>query len=77
MKNNNNHNSSMMWWMVAGCLLLPIAFIAISSGLGGFAIGSNWPWLIFVLLFIGVHVGMLFHGGHGNESHKHGQNNKK
>lgn len=62
--------------MVAGCLLLPATVIAISSGVGGFAIGSNWPWLIFALLFIGLHVGMLFRGGHGDEGHKHDQHNK-
>lgn len=66
----------MMWWMVAGCLLLPIVFIAISSGISGFAIGSNWPWLIFVVLFIGLHIGMLFHSGHGLEDHKQDQHNK-
>ncbi len=62
--------------MVVGCLLLPIAFIAISSGTSGFAIGTNWPWLIFVLLFIGLHIGMLFHGGHNGEDHNHKQSNK-
>lgn len=81
MNNHNAHNSKMMWWMIIGCLVLPIGFIAVSSGFGGFTLDSNWPWLIFVLLFIGLHVGMLFHG-HGsetNDEHSHGDmgQNKK
>jgi hypothetical protein len=62
MRHHNNHNSKMMWGMMMGCFLLAIMFIALPSGAGGFAIGSNWLWLIFVLLFIGLHVGMLFQG---------------
>lgn len=64
---NSNHDSKHMWWMMAGCILLPVLLLLFSGRInaGG---GKSWPWLIFVVLFIAMHVGMMFgHGKHGSD----------
>ena len=60
-KNSNHHDSKHMWWMMAGCILLPIIFLLFSGRVKSG--GGNWPWLIFMILFIILHAGMVF--GHG------------
>lgn len=51
---------------MAGCVLLPILLL-LFSGRGGSG-GSGWSWIIFVILCVGMHVGMMF-------GHKKKQNN--
>jgi len=67
---NSQHDSKHMWWMMAGCVLLPILLLLFSGRINTSGAGRSWPWLIFVILFIAMHVGMMF--GHG----RHGENKK-
>lgn len=73
---NSNHDSKMMWWMMAGCVLLPILLLLFGGRINTGGEGRSWPWLIFVILFIAMHVGMMFgHGKHGSDQ-KDGERSK-
>lgn len=72
--NHNNHDSKMMWLMMAGCLLLPLAFLFF-GGRSALA-GTSWGWFAFIGAFVLIHILMMFgHGGHGSangqDNHKH------
>lgn len=65
---NSNHDSKHMWWMMAGCILLPILLLLFSGRINASGGGVAWPWLIFVVLFIAMHVGMMVgHGKHDKD----------
>lgn len=64
-------NKKMMWLMMAGCLLLPLAFLLFGGRVGGF--GGSWGWFAFIGAFILIHVLMMF--GHGHSADKGGETN--
>ncbi len=70
---HNNDDSKMMWWMMAGCLLLPIVFLVVSARTGAGGVGSNWAWILFIVIFIVGHVAMMVtgHGNHTKEKDSH------
>lgn len=61
----NKKGNRQSWWMMAGCLLLSILLLLFSGRIGTSGNGANWPWLIFVILFLATHVGMMFRHGKG------------
>lgn len=53
---------------MAGCVLLPILLLLFGGRISVSGGGKSWPWLIFVILFIAMHAGMMFgHGRHGSD----------
>lgn len=58
-----------MWLIMAGCLLLPAAFLLFG---GRYArVGLTWGWLALIGAFILIHVLMVFSHGRHDEKEAH------